>query len=52
MKCVNNKLPSYIKDLQQLIDSLQFTDVLKHLKMIGRIPKIGLDSEKVITKWF
>ena len=35
-------------DLQQLIDSLQFTDVLKHLKMIGRIPKIGLDTEKVI----
>ena len=35
-------------DLQQLIDSLQFTDVLEHLKMIGRIPKIGLDTEKVI----
>lgn len=35
-------------DLQQLIDRLQFTDVLKHLKMIGRIPKIGLDTEKVI----
>ena len=35
-------------DLQQLIDNLQFTDVLKHLKMIGRIPKIGLDIEKVI----
>ena len=35
-------------DLQQLIDSLQFTDVLKHLKLIGRIPKIGLDTEKVI----
>ena len=35
-------------DLQQLIDSLQFTDVLKHLKMIGRIPKIGLNIEKDI----
>lgn len=35
-------------DLPQLIDSLQFTDVLKHLKMIGRIPKIGLDKEKLI----
>ena len=34
--------------MQQLIDSLQFTDVLKHLKMIGRIPKIGLEIEKVI----
>lgn len=35
-------------NLQQLIDNLQFTDVLKHLKLSGRIPKIGLDSEKVI----
>ena len=35
-------------DLQQLIDSLQFTDVLHHLRLTGRIPKIGLNSEKTI----
>ena len=35
-------------DLQQLIDSLQFTDVLNYLKLVGRIPKIGLNSEKKI----
>lgn len=35
-------------DLQTLIDTLHFTDVLSHLKLFGRIPKIGLETEKRI----
>ncbi len=35
-------------DLQALIDTLQFTNVLGHLKLFGRIPKIGLETEKRI----
>ena len=35
-------------DLQKLIDTLHFTDVLGHLKLFGRIPKIGIETEKRI----
>ena len=36
-------------DLQQLVDNLQFTDVLGFLKF-GRIPKIGTEIEKNILR--
>jgi len=35
-------------DLQQLVDNLKFTDILGYLKLIGRLPKIGLEIEKSI----